>query len=150
VTIELDYSESVDISAPVEKVFAHRLDFMNLPGYMNQASNIRRVDGGDEAGPGADYRFDLTIEGMGQLEAYITVLEVEEPRRIVFDTGSAGMGGREVSTFAERPDGGTHVEFAFRMELPDEAKDGVAFIEDSGRTSFRNELVGLKALLEGS
>jgi uncharacterized protein YndB with AHSA1/START domain len=150
VTIELDYSESVDISAPVEKVFAHRLDFMNLPGYMNQCSNIRRVDGGATPGPGADYRFDLTIEGMGQLEAYITVREVEEPSRIVFDTGSAGMGGREVSTFAELPGGGTHVEFAFRMELPDEAKDGVGFIEDSGRSSFRNELVGLKQLLEGS
>ena len=47
-------------------------------------------------------------------------------------------------------DGGTHVEFAFRMELPDEAKDGVSFIEDSGRASFRNELVGLKKLLEGA
>jgi uncharacterized protein YndB with AHSA1/START domain len=150
VTIELAYAESVDIAAPVDKVFAHRLDFMNLPGYMNQSSNIRRVDGGAEHGPGADYRFDLTIEGMGQLEAYITVLEVEAPYRIVFDTGSAGMGGREVSTFTELPGGGTHVEFAFRMELPDEAKDGVSFIEDSGRTSFRNELVGLKTLLEGS
>ena len=149
-TIELSYSETVDISAPVEKVFAHRLDFMNLPGYMNQCSNIRRVDGGTEAGPGAEYRFDLTIEGMGRLEAYINVLEVDAPSRIVFDTGSAGMGGREVSTFTELPDGGTHVEFAFSMSLPDEAKDGVGFIEDSGRTSFRNELVGLKNLMEGT
>ncbi|MGH2728742.1 MAG: SRPBCC family protein [Actinomycetota bacterium] len=148
--IELAYAETIDIVAPPEKVFAHRLDFLNLPGYMDQASNIRRVDGGVEAGAGADYRFDLTIEGMGQLEAYITVLEVDAPHRIVFDTGSAGMGGREVSTFTELPDGGTRVEFAFRMELPDEALDGVSFIEESGRGSFRNELIGLKKLMEGS
>ena len=149
-TIDLAYAEAIDIAAPVEKVFSHRLDFMNLPGYMDQCSNIRRVDNGAAPGPGADYRFDLTIEGMGQMEAFITVLEVDPPKRIVFDTGSAGMGGRETSTFTELPDGGTHVEFAFRMELPDEAKDLVSFIEDSGRASFRNELAGLKKLMEGA
>ena len=149
-TIELAYAESIDIDAPIASVFAYRLDFLNLPRYMDQASRIKRVDAGTEPGPGADYRFDLTIASMGQLEAYITVLEVDAPHRIVFDTGSAGMGGREVSTFTELPGGGTHVEFAFRMELPDEAKDGVSFIEDSGRGSFQNELIGLKKLMEGA
>ena len=149
-TIEVAYAESIDVAAPIDKVFAHRLDFMNLPDYMNQASGIRRTDGGTEPGPGADYAFELTIPGMGAMEAYIKVLEVDAPHRIVFDTGSSGMGGREVSTFTELPDGGTHVEFAFSMSLPDEAAEGVSFVEDSGRSSFRGELEGLKKFFEGS
>ncbi|MEX2554436.1 MAG: SRPBCC family protein [Actinomycetota bacterium] len=148
-TIEVAYAESIDIGAPPASVFAHRLDFMNLPDYMNQASGIRRTDGGTDPGPGADYAFDLTIPGMGAMEAYIKVLEVDAPHRIVFDTGSSGMGGREVSTFTELPDGGTHVEFAFSMSLPDEAAEGVSFVEDSGRSSFRGELEGLKKFFEG-
>ena len=147
-TIEVSYAESIDVAAPIDKVFAHRLDFMNLPDYMNQASGIRRTDGGTEPGPGADYAFDLTIPGMGAMEAYIKVLEVAAPHRIVFDTGSSGMGGREVSTFTELPDGGTHVEFAFSMSLPDEAAEGVSFVEESGRSSFRGELEGLKRFFE--
>ena len=147
-TLEVAYAESIDVAAPIDKVFAHRLDFMNLPDYMNQASGIRRTDGGTEPGPGADYAFDLTIPGMGAMEAYIKVLEVEAPHRIVFDTGSSGMGGREVSTFTELPDGSTHVEFAFSMTLPDEAAEGVSFVEDSGRSSFRGELEGLKRFFE--
>lgn len=149
-TIEVSYAESIDVQAPLASVFAHRLDFMNLPDYMNQASGIRRTDGGTEPGPGADYVFDLTIPGMGAMEAYIKVLEVDAPHRIVFDTGSSGMGGREVSTFTELPDGGTHVEFAFSMSLPDEAAEGVSFVEDSGRSSFRGELEGLKKFFEES
>ncbi|HJR18513.1 MAG TPA: SRPBCC family protein [Actinomycetota bacterium] len=149
-TIEVAYAESIDIQAPIDKVFAHRLDFMNLPDYMTQAANIRRTDGGTEPGPGAEYAFDVTIPGMGAMEAYIKVLEVEAPSRIVFDTGSSGMGGREVSTFTELPDGGTHVEFAFSMSLPDAAAEGVSFVEDSGRSSFRGELDGLKRFFEGA
>ncbi len=149
-TIELSYAESVEVPAPVEKVFAYRLDFMNLPGYMEQARNIRRVDGGTEPGPGAEYRFDLTISGMGEMEAFIKVLEVDPPGRIVFDTGSTAMGGREVSTFIELPHGGTHVEFAFSIALPDEARDGVGFVEESGRASFRGELQGLRRHFGGA
>lgn len=148
-TIDVRYGEEIDIAAPIEKVFAHRLDFMNLPGYMTQCSNIRRTDGGTEAGPGAEYAFDLTIEGMGQLEAYIRVTSMDPPKTIIFETGSAGMGGTETSRFTELPDGGTHVSFELFLPLPDEAKDGISFIEDSGRTSFRTELIGLKKLMEG-
>jgi uncharacterized protein YndB with AHSA1/START domain len=150
VTIDVRYGEEIDIAAPIDKVFAHRLDFMNLPGYMTQCSNIRRTDGGTEAGPGAEYAFDLTIEGMGQMEAYIKVTSMDAPKSIVFETGSAGMGGTETSTFTELPDGGTHVSFELFLPLPDEAKDGIGFIEDSGRASFRNELIGLKKLMEAS
>ncbi len=149
-TIEISYAESVDIDAPIDKVYAHRLDFGNLPDYMTQCTNIRRTDGGTDPGPGAEYLFDVTIPGMGSMEAYIKVLEVDAPHRIVFDTGSSGMGGREVSTFTELPGGGTHVEFAFSMSLPDEAKEGVSFVEESGRSSFRGELDGLKSFFEGA
>ena len=148
-TIEVRYGESIDIAAPVDKVFAHRLDFMNLPGYMDQCSNIRRTDGGTEPGPGAEYLFDLTLPGMGDMESYIRVRSVDPPNTIVFDTGAGEMGGTETSTFTALPDGGTHVSFDLVLPLPDEAKDGIPFIEDSGRSSFRNELLGLKKLLEG-
>jgi uncharacterized protein YndB with AHSA1/START domain len=148
VTIDVTYGESIDIDAPIEKVFAHRLDFMNLPGYMDQCSNIRRTDGGTELGPGAEYRFDLEIGGMGQMEAFIRVTEVDAPKRIVFETGSDQLGGTETSTFTELPGGGTHLDFTLHLPLPDEAKDGISFIEESGRTSFRTELIGLKKLLE--
>jgi uncharacterized protein YndB with AHSA1/START domain len=148
VTIELSYGESIDIDAPIEKVFAHRLDFMNLPGYMTQCSNIRRTDGGMVPGPGASYEFDLSLPGMGEMVSYIRVTSVDAPKTIVFDTGAGEMGGTETSAFTEIPGGGTHVEFMLVLPLPDEAKDGVAFIEDSGRTSFRTELIGLKKLLE--
>ena len=147
-TIEVSYAESIDIAVPVERVFAHRLDFMNLPGYMEQSSNIRRTDGGSEPGPGAEYRFDLTIPGMGDMESYIRVRSIDPPKTIVFDTGSDALGGTETSTFTSLPGGGTHVEFALVLPLPDEAKDGISFIEDSGRSSFKNELAGLKKLLE--
>ena len=147
-TIEVRYGESIDIAAPVETVFAHRLDFMNLPGYMEQCTNIRRTDGGTEAGPGAEYLFDLTLPGMGQMESYIRVRSVDAPKTIVFDTGAGEMGGTETSTFTSLPDGGTHVSFELFLPLPDEAKDGIAFIEDSGRSSFKQELAGLKKLLE--
>jgi uncharacterized protein YndB with AHSA1/START domain len=136
---------------PVEKVFAHRLDFMNLPGYMVDTSNIHRTDGGSELGPGAEYRFDLTMpNNMGQVESFIRVKEVNPPSRIVFDAGSDFVTGTETSTFTELPDGGTHLEFAIHYDLPDEFKDGLAFIEESGRTFFRTELAGLKSLMEGS
>jgi uncharacterized protein YndB with AHSA1/START domain len=148
VTIEVTYGESIDIDVPIEEVFAHRLDFMNLPGYMEQASNIRRTDGGTDAGPGAEYRFDLELAGMGTMEAFIRVKEVDAPKRIVFETGSDELGGTETSTFTELIGGGTHVEFTLVLPLPDEAKDGIDFIESSGRTSFRTELIGLKKLLE--
>ncbi len=147
-TIEVTYGESIDIDAPIDKVFAHRLDFMNLPGYMTQASNIRRIDGGAEPGPGASYEFDLSLPGMGEMVSYIRVTSVESPKTIVFDTGAGEMGGTETSTFTELPGGGTHVDFTLVLPLPDEARDGISFIEDSGRTSFRTELIGLKKLLE--
>lgn len=148
-TIKLSYAESVEIAAPIEKVFAYRLDYSNLAEYMPAVKNVRRVDGGSEPGPGADYRFDLTIEGMGDMEAFLTVVEVDAPGRIVQDTGSTAMGGREVCTFTALADGGTRVRFSFTISLPDEAKDGVPFVEESGRKGFRTELDNLKKLFEG-
>src|SRR5207244_2965463 len=100
--------------APPEKIFDYRLDFMNLADYMPRVKNVRRVDGGVAPGPGAEYHFDLTMPEMGQMEAFIKILEVDRPNRIVFDTGSVGtgMGGTESSIFTPLPDGGTRVEFS--------------------------------------
>ena len=150
-TIEVTYEESVEVAAPPEKAFDYRLDFMNLADYMPRVKNVRRVDGGTAPGVGADYRFDLTMpEAPGPMEAFIRILEVDRPNRIVFDTGSVdtGMGGTETSVFTPLPGGKTRVDFSIVMSLPDEAKDGVEFLKKSGQEAFRLELDELAKVFE--
>lgn len=142
-TIEVTYAETVEVAAPREKVFDYRLDFLNLSDYMPWVKNVQRVDGGTAPGIGAEYRFDLkTPEWPDPLETFIRIREVNRPDTIVFDTGSVatGMGGTETSTFTPLADDKTRVEFAFVMQLPDEAKDGVDALTKSGREAFRVEL----------
>jgi uncharacterized protein YndB with AHSA1/START domain len=149
-TIEITYAETVDVAAPLEKVFDYRLDFMNLADYMPRVKNVRRVDGGTAPGVGAEYRFDLTMPEAGQMEAFIKILEVDRPSRIVFDTGSAdtGMGGTETSAFTPLSEGSTRVEFSIAIQLPDEAKDGVDLLKKSGQEAFRLELDELAKAFE--
>ena len=54
-----------DIAAPPERVYEHRLDFTQLPLINPNVSNLERTDGSAEPGVGAAYKFDTTIEGMG-------------------------------------------------------------------------------------
>lgn len=146
---ELRYAEAGEIGAPIETVFDYRLDYARtLPEYNPNVTNIRRTDGGSGLGPGAYYVFDLTLEGMGSMEAMLEVLQVERPTRIVQKTGS-GMFVDEVCTFTPTA-GGTRVEFAVTMELPDGMDEqGLAFLESSGRGQLRLELEIMKKVLEG-
>lgn len=142
--IEVTYAESVDVRASIEKVFDYRLDFTNSPAYLPYARNVRRVDGGTELGPGAEFRSELTMPGAATTESYIKVVEVERPNRIVFDVGAADRRGQETSTFTPLPDGGTRVEFSIVIQLPDEAKKNLPAQIERGRKSFRIELDNIR------
>ena len=144
--VEVTYAESIDVPAPIEKVFDYRLDFTNSPEYLPYARNVRRVDGGNELGPGAEFRSDLTMPGAPTTESYIRVVEVDRPKHIVFDVGAAGRRGRETSTFEPLPDGGTRVEFSIVMQLPDEARENLPAHIERGRTSFRIELDNIREI----
>jgi len=145
----ISYAEKADVAASPEKVWAYRLDFANLPLYNPNVSNFARTDGGTEPGPGATYAFEVTIPDMGTLPQTITVVEAEEPSRIVFETGP--WYAREVATFEPLPGGGTRVRFDLTASVPEEMDndEGRAFIEQSGRKQLRLELGLLKEALEG-
>jgi uncharacterized protein YndB with AHSA1/START domain len=148
-TIELAYAESIEIDAPIEKVFDYRLDFVTLADYNHTVTNIRRTkDGSDKLGAGAEYHFDLALPGWEPMKAFLNVLDVNRPNEIVTHTGTEPLSGREVNTFETLDGGVTRFTISFSMELPDEAKDGVDWMEKSGRDSYRLELDVVKKILE--
>ena len=149
---ELGFAEDVTIGAPVEAVYAYRLDFTRLPDYNPNVSNIRRTDGGAELGVGAEYGFDISIEEMGgaSMPQTLKVVEADEPTRIVFEVGP--WYAREICTFEPNGEGRTHVVFAYATYVPEELdnEDGRALIEASGRRQARLELDLIKKNLEAS
>jgi hypothetical protein len=148
-TIEATYGESEDIEAPIEAIFDHRLDFVKLADYNENVTNIRLVtEGKNRIGEGAKYLFDLRLPGWDPMEAFLNVVEVERPNRIVTDTGTKALAGREVNTFEKLPDGSIRFSINFTILLPDEAKDGIEFMEKSGRDQYRLELEAIKKTLE--
>jgi hypothetical protein len=149
-TIETSYSESLDIRAPIEAIFDHRLDFVRLADYNSNVTNIRlTTEGKDRIGAGAEYLFDLQLPGWDPMEGFLRVLEVDRPNQIVTDTGSKDLFGREVNSFEQQPDGSIRFTITFSMTLPDEAKDGIEWMEKSGRDQYRHELGQIKKTLEG-
>lgn len=145
---EVRYVETADIAVAPDVVFDYRLDFATLPAYNPSVSNMRRTDGGTTPGVGAEYRFDLTIPGMGAMETPLRVVEAARPERIVFDTGP-GFIARETCTFSPFA-GGTRVVFDTTVTIEGELDDATrATIEASGREQARAELELLKKVLEG-
>ena len=149
---ELGFAEDVTIGAPMEAVYAYRLDFSRLPDYNPNVSNIRRTDRGGELGVGSEYAFDISIEEMGgaSMPQTLKVVEAEQPTRIVFEVGP--WYAREICTFEALAEGGTHVVFAYATYVPDELdnEEGRALIEASGRRQARLELDLIKKNLEAS
>jgi uncharacterized protein YndB with AHSA1/START domain len=141
-------SASIDIDAAVEVVHGYRLDGNNIPSYNPHTSNIRRVDDGGALGPGSEWRFDITLEGMGTFESFHRVVEVEAPRRIVIMTGNPPLIAREENTFTSTPGGGTHVEFSLVVPVPDEAEEGVPLFEKLSQEQIEMELANIKRNLE--
>lgn len=145
---EVRYTEEADIEASPESVYEYRLDYeRNLPAYNPNVSNMKRTDGGAEPGVGASYRFDVEIPNMGTMESTLTVLEAEQPTRIVNEMGSGAFRAQEVCTFTPR-DSGTHVTFAVTVSFPDEMAGVATLAEESGRDQVRQELDLMKKNLE--
>jgi len=148
--IETTYSESETIAAPIEAIFDHRLDFVRLADYNANVTNIRLTsEGVDRIGTGAEYLFDLALPGWDPMEGFLRVVDVERPSRIVTDTGTKELWGREVNSFELLPDGSVRFTITLSMTLPDEARDGIEWMEQSGRDQYRIELEAMKKLLEG-
>jgi uncharacterized protein YndB with AHSA1/START domain len=139
---------SRDIAAPIETVYTYRLDGLNIPEYNPTVANLRRVDGGTVLGVGADYRFDITLRGMGTFESMHRVAEAESPKRIVIETGNPPLMAREENFFTPAPGGGTHIEFRIMVSVPDEAIDGIPFIEQTSREQLTMEVDNIQRILE--
>jgi hypothetical protein len=148
-TIEATYGESEEINAPAEAIYDYRLDFVKLADYNQNVTNIKLVkEGKDRLGEGAEYTFDLNLPGWDPMKAFLKVIETDKPNRIVTDTGTDALAGREVNTFEQLPDGSVRFSINFTILLPDEAKDGVDFMEKSGRDQYRIELEAIRKALE--
>jgi hypothetical protein len=145
---EIRYSETIDIAAPIERVYAYRLDFFNLPDYNPGVSNFRQV-AGDGPGVGAEYLFDLVMmEGAPPMETPIKVIDAREPDLVVFDTGP-GYIARETCTFSKTASG-THAEFAYTVTIPGEIDDvSRDAVVKQGSEAARGELEMIKRKLEG-
>jgi uncharacterized protein YndB with AHSA1/START domain len=144
---EVTYTESIDIEAPPETVYEHRLDFTTLTEVNPNVTNLVRTDAGSEPGVGASYSFDTTIPDMGTIPTTLTVIATDPPKRIVNEM-DAGLRARETTTFEPTPSG-TRVTFEVTIFAPDEIDDaGRAFIIDSGSTQVRLELESMKRILE--
>ena len=148
-TIEATYGESEEINAPAEAIYDYRLDFVKLADYNENVTNIKLVkEGKDRLGEGAEYTFDLQLPGWDPMKAFLKVVETDRPNRIVTDTGTDALAGREVNTFEQQADGSVKFSINFTILLPDEAKDGVDFMEKSGRDQYRIELEAIRKALE--
>lgn len=148
---EVRYTETVDVAAPPERAWSYRLDFSRLPEINPNVSGLRRTDGGTAPGVGAAYAFDVTIPGMGgPIPTTLVVTEAERPTRIANEMRS-GLDAHEVCTFTPTPDGGTRIEFAVTVLVPDEGDTPElrSLIERSGREQVRLELELMKQRLEG-
>ncbi|MFN2614456.1 MAG: SRPBCC family protein, partial [Actinomycetota bacterium] len=76
---EIRFVESLDIAAPIQKVWAYRLDFNNLPDYNPNVSNFRQV-AGTGPGVGSEYLFDIVMaKGFPPMETPIKVVQARAP-----------------------------------------------------------------------
>jgi uncharacterized protein YndB with AHSA1/START domain len=147
-TIDVTAFAQTDIDAPIEAVFAYRLDGNNIPLYNPNTANIQRVDGSSAPGPGAEWRFDLTLEGLGTFQSFHRVIEADPPKRIVIESGNPPLIAREENIFSPTAEGGTHVEFHLQVPVPDDAKDGIPLFEKLSQQQIEMELANIKRNLE--
>jgi hypothetical protein len=145
---EISYPASAEIAAPIEVVFAYRLDFAKLPAYNPSVTNLRQV-AGDGPGKGAEYVFDLTLaEGADPIESPLRVIEVDEPTRVVIESGPGFM-ARETCTFTATSSG-TRCDFDTVLSFPGEIDAASAdAVRAQGLAQVQLELDLMKKNLEG-
>jgi hypothetical protein len=85
------------IAAPIESVFAYRLDLHNLPAYNPDVRDLRLLRG-EPAGEGSIYSFRLRLAPGAWTRAVLTIVAAERPRRLQFRIASL-MDAQEVCDF---------------------------------------------------
>jgi hypothetical protein len=144
---EVTYSESVVVAADIERAFAYRLDFRNLPAYNPNVSNLRRVDGGTSLAD-AEYRFDLTLPGAVEaVEVPLRIVDANAPKLFTYETGPGWM-AKGVCAFDARGDE-TEITLTYTLEFEGDIDEATtAMLESSGREQSRLELDNIKRVLE--
>jgi uncharacterized membrane protein len=141
---EIRYVETIDVAAPIEKVYAYRLDFTHLPEYNPNVSNLRAVP----TDAIAEYLFDLTLPGAEEtIESPLRVVKAEPPFRFEYETGPAFMARGDCEF--ERVGDGTRIHLGYTLNFPGELDEEVrSVVESSGREQSKLELENIKRLLE--
>lgn len=85
------------IAAPIESVFAYRLDLRNLPAYNPDVRGLQLLRG-EAAAEGSVYTFRLRLAPGAWTRAVLTVAVAERPIRLEFHITSL-MDAREVCAF---------------------------------------------------
>jgi uncharacterized protein YndB with AHSA1/START domain len=138
---------STTIRAPLEEVFAYRLDLANLPRYNPDVTGMTSIKG--PPGEGATYSGRVRLMPGLRLAMTLTILEVEAPRRIVLEIVSL-MRAREVCTF-EPAQGATVVRFETSVTPaggPFAPLVDRWFVLPNARRQMTRELEKMKELLE--
>lgn len=94
------------IAAPIESVFAYRLDLRNLPAYNPDVRDLRLLRGEPAAAEGSVYTFRLRLAPGIWTRAVLTVAVAERPMRLEFHIASL-MEAREVCAFEPSEANGT-------------------------------------------
>jgi len=107
------------IAAPIESVFAYRLDLHNLPAYNPDVRDLRLLRG-EPAEEGSVYAFRLRLAPGVWTRAVLTVGAAERPKRLQFRIASL-MNAREVCDFEPAEVNGraaTKVSFDYSVQTP--------------------------------
>jgi uncharacterized membrane protein len=117
---ELNTVAEVSIGAPVDQVWAYRLDFCNLPSYNADVDNLEQVATAGPDGTGARYRFELAAAGRSTpVELWVTEAVAGELVAIEME---GALGARERFTVRPSPDGdraGCVASIALTLLVPD-------------------------------
>jgi hypothetical protein len=91
------YVATRTIAAPIESVFAYRLDLRNLPAYNPNVRDLRSLRG-EPAQEGSAYAFRLRLAPGAWTRAELSIGLAERPSRLEFLISSL-MNAREVCAF---------------------------------------------------
>jgi hypothetical protein len=158
-TMEIRGREGIEIDAPLEDVYAFRLDCLNLPQLNAAVRNVRRVDGG--AGPpstGTRYQCDVDLE-WGDCIATVEITEAVHSTLIVLDMQTVlrghaddprfGVRSHEVARFSPRPGGGTRIDVELTLYPADDLpSEELAVMEANAGAPINVELIAMKLALE--
>jgi uncharacterized protein YndB with AHSA1/START domain len=130
------------IDAPAADVWAYRLDFLHLPEYNADVSNMERIDAGDGAGP-PTYRFELA-SGARTTTVELRVTEAVPGELVAIEMGGA-LPARERFTVTGVPSDGAGPRCRAAIDLTLLVPDSIPAAHDEallahGTTQIAGEL----------